>query len=299
MLDLPSIPYDLQRATVQRGRAVECLRSATFVSDGLTSAERRDYLGECTRWIGEYHQWFSATVGVSQGRGLHLYYDRDVTLTGEALLDCSAEIMALGSAVRELGFSFSLSLPAETLGNDFPRVLELTNPKVVTAVAVLLEPAADGAAPACLAQCVERLIQHGVNVGLIGDMRQFSERGLLASQIISAADLTWYPSTPPGRQARPVIPVHPCHARMRLFVDGIGNMYPCFGLIGKAEGMLGNIREPIARTGLAETPVLELLDRWEREGPDQQEAGEAPEDEGSEEDRALPQICRWHRRNLV
>lgn len=61
MLDLLSIPYDLQRATAQRGYAVECLRSATFISDGLTSAERRDYLGECTRWIGDFHQWFSIT----------------------------------------------------------------------------------------------------------------------------------------------------------------------------------------------------------------------------------------------
>ena len=299
MLDLPSIPYDLQRATPHRGHSVECLRSATFVSDGLTSAERRAYLGECTRWIGELHQWFSAAVGMPQGQGLHLFYDRDVTLTGEALLECSAEIRALGTSARELGFSFSLALSAESLSDDLPHVLALTSPKVVTAVAVYLEPTAHSAAPEFLVDSVEKLIQQGVNVGLIGDMRQFSDRGLLASQIVSAADLTWYPATPPGKNARPASPVRPCHSRMRLFVDGAGNMYPCFGLIGKTEGILGNIREPIARTGLAESPVLDLLDRWEREGPDTEEARQARHGDGTEDDKALPQICRWHRRNLV
>jgi len=298
VIELPQIPYELERAAPLCCDSVGALRSVTFISNGLDDSERRLYLADCSRWIREYHEWFSNAVGAYQGRGLHLFYDRDITLTGEFLLRCSAELRLLGTTSRELGFSFSLSVSAEHLEDDLPSILSLTSDKVVSALAIYIEPSMVDETFAVFVNSVERLIQQRVNVGIIGDMNRFTSLGLLSSHVVSAADLTWYPSTPLNQRAYPITPVRSCHARMRLVVDSSGFMYPCFGLVGKTEGMLGNIYEPIEKTALVEPSVLKLLDRWQKEGPDLEEASPEFEEQVSE-DEMLPPVCRWHRKKLV
>lgn len=296
MLQISSIPFELQRARPLRRGAIERLRSVTFVADGLDVKQTRELLEGAAPWLGRFNDWFGNVVGIPEARGLHLLYDRDVTVTGAAVLDCLPALRELGRHARAMGYGFSLSLTRADLNRGLERVLSLAEEKVVTAVAFHLDEVDDGG-EGPWRDAIERTLGAHVNVGIIGTYGTFGGQSLLTSPAISRSDLTWYPVKPENVRASPREPVRHCHSRLRLYVDGAGTIYPCFGLIGKSEGVLGSIFEPIEDSALAQPGVLDLLDQWEREGPAAAELGIVSDDE--DEDVELPAICRRHRRGLI
>lgn len=295
MLQLASTPFELPRARPLRGGAIERLRSVTFVADGLGLEQTRELLEGAAPWLERFNDWFGQVVGIPEARGLHLLYDRDVTATGAAVLDCGPALRDLGRRARAMGYGFSLALTRADLHRGLGRLLALAEDGVVTAVAFHLDEVDDGREQVWR-EAIERTLAARVNVGIIGPYGSFGARSLLSSPAISKSDLTWYPVKPDGVRASPQKPIRHCHSRLRLYVDGAGAIYPCFGLIGKSEGVLGSIHEPLEHTALSQPRVLDLLDQWEREGPTESELGDVSDDD---DDLELPAMCRRHRRGLI
>lgn len=292
MLNFPGIPYDLRNASPRRGGALERLRSATFLTNGLTVVERRAFLNECKDWIGNYNNWFLQMVGIHDGVGLHLLYDREIMITGENLLDCLLEIESVGKIARGYGFAFSISVLGECLHSRLSEILSLADGKIVSAIAVTINH--EEKSPDKLRTALEAIVAHGLNVGVIGEIKNIRKIELFGNEKISSADMTWYPLVAEGIARNPPNPIRACHSRLRIYIDSRGDIYPCLGMVGFEDGALGNIRDPIVSTGLCESPVLDLLDVWEVSGPRIVEKSE----QSNDEDMGLPEICRRHRAHL-
>lgn len=296
MLDFGRIPYDMHAAAPLRGKIIENLRSVAFMTDGMSRDVRDAYLRRCANWLAQHNDWYHAMVGTAEGRGMHLFYEREVTITGEHILDVEPALRILSQTARQLGYAVSLAFTASYFLERLTQIKNLFDDSVITSLAVQLEESYDAATAQKVAGALEAMIDQGATIGIIGELAEMTRHDLFNSPCLSAANLTWYPMQKAGAALpQPKNPVRNCHSRMRLYIDGAGDIYPCYGLVGLQSGVLGTIEQAIGDTGLNEAPVLDLLDQWQAHGPDVDETDGLHE----AQDDALPEMCRRHRGGLL
>lgn len=292
---LATVPYDLRQAEPLRAGAIGRLRSVTLITDGLALDAQRQLLSRCHDWISRYNEWYHMLIGITSGQGLHLLYDRELAITGDLIFESLPEVRQLGATARALGFAFSLSVTDICLRKHFGEIVSLAQDRVLTSLAISISDMDEDELSQSRLDAIENVVATGLNVGVIGDLATPSARALFRSQRLSGADLTWYPTGVKRARRGALMHDDGCHSRLRLYIESAGDIYPCYGLIGLTSGLLGNIDQPLEETGLGETPVLDLLDRWEAHGPELEGVIGLPD----EEDPGLPRICALHRSTLL
>lgn len=290
MVAIAGPPYDLRAATRASPAVVDRLKSATFLLDTRASALSPS-VDAIAQWIPVYAQWFEELCGIAQGRGAHHLYDRELSFVGDGVIAYPSDLLRLAGVVRPLGFAFSVSATAEEVVTQATVLQELLESGLVTSVGVVFSPGVEVDYRRAVA-AMEGVVARGVSLGIVGDVKAF-RRHVFSSRALSAADLTWYPSpeTPFVVEVRE--PVRQCHSRLRLHITSSGDIFPCLGLVGIEGASLGNIRDPISRTGLSDQGVLSLLDHWHRHGPDISVPASSSSNLG------LPVMCQLHRDSLT
>lgn len=260
------VPFSLQSAAIGKDHCAATFKSATLVTDGLGTPARRQLFKQASVWLGEYNLWFLEKVGVHKGHGLHLLYDREISVSGENLFECSTELESLGLIARGHGYAFSITLNTDYLLDHLAQVRKLAEQHALSSVAVCLTES-NSIPPAEMLGAIESLVGTGLNVGVIGDVAQMRAWNLFQSNTLSAANMTWYPLRDLRPSGGKLKPVEPCQSRLRLYINGDGQVFPCFGLMGLDEGLLGSIYEPFSSLAIHESAVVSLLQNWETKGP--------------------------------
>jgi len=274
-------------------------RSATFLLECSSDGEILPSASNIAKWVDSLHEWYLHAVGVSHGDGIHLLYDREVALMGSGILTCAEALQKIAVASRALGFGVSVSIDAEHALSERGRLEWLLAQGKISAVGLIITPsAARGRGPE-IVRLLDDLAEQAINLGIIAELGPLFDIGVMDSAKVSKADLTWYPLDMSAAQtaietnAKPPQPVRPCFARMRLFVDAGGDIYPCLGLVGVAAARIGNIADALCDTGLGDELSMTLLHRWACDGPD------VPDEMLLAPTSGLPSLCEAHRGVLI
>jgi hypothetical protein len=221
-------------------------------------------------WIAEFDRWFKETTGIVRGCNLHLLYGRAVYLSPPEVLSRLSTVRRLFEATIEAGLNLSLNIAmSECAGHPaaFERLLEC--PPSAANIAID-EPALYAPTSACLG-VVERLIDKGWNITLVGPIAAIEHWGVLDSELCNAQGFTMIPNASLQMPLLKAVKAHwfsPCHSRLGVYVDEHGILYPCRGLMGSKEYSLGSIFEPPSTSFLAGNRSYRLpLDTLARKGP--------------------------------
>lgn len=266
---------------------LERFKSATILADVDPLYRVVPSSSILARWISSLHTWFLTHCIADSGRH-DLLYGRDISLVGKDLLR-SNEILEIAEIARSLGFGFGLSASADHLIDYSDYLLKMISSKLITSLSVGLREDLsidDQRLPGL----IRELARNGVNVALMAPAKVITKTRAITSAI-SGSDVVIHPieslPVPPDRPPS----TSPCYAKFRLFVDQLGDIYPCLGLVGIERCSLGNIYDDEFPPGLINSAVLRELDEWNRKGP----LFRVLRPPDSDECGALPPICGAHR----
>jgi len=274
-------------------------RSVTFLLDCSSGGDMLPSTSNIVKWVNSLHEWYLDAVGVPHGKGVHLLYDREVALMGNGILECAEALQKIAAAARAIGIGVSVSIDAEHALSERSYLDWLLAQGKISAVGLIITPSAARARGPEIVRLLDDFSEQSINLGIIAELGPLFEIGVMESEKLSKADLTWYPLDMSGASVtsetngKPPQLVRPCFARMRLFVDASGDIYPCLGLVGVAAARVGNIADALCDTGLGDDLSMALLHHWACHGPDvSNEKLPAPTS-------GLPAICETHRGELI
>ncbi|MNW39463.1 hypothetical protein D3C74_165530 [compost metagenome] len=134
-------------------------------------------------------------------------------------------------------------------------------------------------------------------IGIIGSISTLREYGFLSYESVNSMDITIYPiksETSNFWNTIPENPINQCANHLRLYIDGDGYIYPCYGLVGLREFSLGNIKDGFENsTFVTDNYDLDLLE-LKRNGPKLHESTNQLQRVST-----LPWICERHRMELL
>lgn len=267
-----------------------CFRSAAFLAPGQGDDLSVPVSVLCD-WIDGLDSWYKESLGLAEGRNLHLLYHREFSLVGNDLISAAGRLKAFGQTAYRLGFGASVTVDlveAMVFEDTFHDLIRggLYN-QVVFRVLDSGGPV-NGDATAFIERVIE---ESNVGVGFIAPVQALRDIGLLDSPVFNRSDMTIIPvggllvdaaTVPPN-------PVAPCLARLRLYVDEGGFIYPCLGLVGVPGAELGSVYDEFEDTALGGRPYPLDLTRLAMSGPCLREPASGERLSG------LPWICERHR----
>jgi hypothetical protein len=288
-----SAPKPIDFSSGQRP-AAQWLRSVALLvrSDG---ADLDPDPGRVIGWLERFDHWYRDAIGCDRHQRLHLLYHRDVTLIGDRLLDHVEAIDTIARKAAELGFGFSITIPLEEAVAGERRMVELIDCPGVSTVAISVSADERVSDRDALARILSAIVRGKQHIAFIGAYDRIRDLGLLDYQDVLSAQITVHPKDEAAgdRLRIPSHPVRPCFARLRVYVDTTGEIFPCLGLVGIPSARMGSIDDPIERTVFGGRPYPLCLDRLARIGPDLNLPEPAQRFTG------LPWICERHRRELL
>jgi hypothetical protein len=246
-------------------------------------------------WLERFDDWYKVAIGCERNERLHLLYHRDVTVVGDRLLDHVAEIGMVARRAAGLGFGFSVTIPLDEALAAEPRMNELVACPGVSTLALSVAGDEVVGDEEALARILSAIVRTKGHIGFIGVYDRIRELGLLDYPDVLSTQITIHPKDGTTGETLPIPsrPVQPCFARLRVYVDTTGEIFPCLGLVGMPAARLGRIDDPIERTVLGGQPYPLCLDRLARTGPD------LTHPEPAQRYTGLPWICERHRRELL
>lgn len=240
------------------------------------------------RWMRAWDRWFRAESGIAQGDHLHMQYRRDAVIVTDLSADALLAMRPAGDTCRELGIGFSASvLLDDALARRDAVIDGLAGGWLHAATLVATGPVPGAAA---LEALIAPLIDMGVQIRLAGDPAAFLQSGILDAPLLNARNLTIEPRGP-GAMPPPDRPA-PCLPLMRLYVDATGDIYPCLGLLGTAQGRLGHIDDVARGAPFAPRSGLDLQ-TLALAGPAEEDCAAPARSFG------LPERCARHRAGLA
>ncbi|MEZ4298032.1 MAG: hypothetical protein R3B70_23950 [Polyangiaceae bacterium] len=220
-------------------------------------------------FVGRYDIWYKDVVGAASGRRLHLLYHREVSLVGEVPIECASSIVKVGLASRAAGMGFSVTVELRRALEHQAAFEALLRSRVVRSMGIhhredAVRPPDDDAR-----RLIERTVESGVEIGMIGPVHYFRSIGVLSSGVLNAGNVTVHPRSGAGERAGSGGDgaSEACFSRFRIWIDTDGSLYPCLGLRGIASGRLGSVHEPPGNTVLGGRPTVLDLGRLARVGP--------------------------------
>ena len=240
-------------------------------------------------WVTRYDDWYRTSVG-ARSQGLSLTYHRELAIVGEAPLALADRLLQVAASCKSRGIGFSVTLQLERAVAERSAVEQLIGSGLLSSVGYFA-PEDDTSDPAQVRDLIEHSLRAGVLVGLIGPVSYFYNLGILDSPHYNAASTTIHPRTlaalaPPVHRS----PVQPCFSRFRVYIDELGDLYPCLGLMGVDAARLGSVYHPFEQTVLGGAATVLDLPRLATSGP-----GLAGMDRTLPAQTGLPWICERHR----
>lgn len=244
-------------------------------------------------WIDEMNQWYVDVTGISEGRNLHFAYHRSIELIAPRLMDFADKIERIGLSCRQMGYGFAVTVSIDEALARRDELERLVESGALHHLGISLfdgSPETDAAAR----ELVETLTTTSLQLALLGSLAVQKRIGLLSSPRVNRADITLYPATvAPGSIDSGADIRQPCANRFRLYVQADGRIFPCLGLVGRPQAVLGSVYQPIAETALAGLPYALPIDRLAIEGPAAEDLGDPVADTAG-----LPVACARHRATI-
>jgi hypothetical protein len=272
---------------------VALFKSVAILVDGSDPAEMVPCADVLTDWIPRFSSWYTGALRSRSVSSLQHLYDREVALLGNSVLEHEEELAKIARVARPLGYGVSLTLDASYALEMRAPLARLLATQLISSIGVVVRASdGDGGAAETL-KLLEEIAATKVGIGIIGEFRSLVASGALESDVLSPLNLTWYPLSPEaGALAMPARPVRGCFGRFRLHVDPAGDLFPCLGLLGVEAFCLGNLRDPVEETLLADPTVMGRLTEWAVDGP--AIAGS----ESTTNRFGLPPMCEHHLTSL-
>lgn len=199
-------------------------------------------------FVERHDIWYRRAVG----RRADLFYNREVCVSELLPLSLAEDAKRLGEACKILGYGFSISVDLDEGGDEEAHALdELLAFGVVTGLGIIVPSAsivADwGKARRArwMARC-EAMFDSGTLIGLVGCIAGMRSLSILGSSAINRSNVTIYSQDARWAdrgQSRALGDANGCFARMRVFVDPAGYVFPCLGMLVAERTPLGHISE--------------------------------------------------------
>ncbi len=281
---------DLTRGTHP---AVQWFKSAGLFLDPVGDDFRVPAAVLCD-WVARYDDWYRTSVGVDRSQGLSLTYHREIAIVGEAPLALTDRLLQVATSCKQRGIGFSVTLQLERAVAQRGAVEQLIGSGLLSSVGYFA-PEDEHSDQAAVRDLIEHSLRAGVLVGLIGPVAYFYNLGILDSPDYNAASTTIHPRTL-AALAQPVhrSPVQACFSRFRVYIDEVGDLYPCLGLLGVDAARLGSVYQAFAQSVLGGAETVLDLPRLASAGP-----GLAGMDRAIASDTGLPWICERHRDRVI
>jgi hypothetical protein len=305
----------LQELFVDKFRSITFLLEVNRNGDGLSIPA--DVL---INWIARYDDWWKQVSGVTQGRNLHLLYGRNINIfVVNNILSMSSLIEKISILAVQKGFSVVL----RTEISDCLGQAELMRALIRNGVRNIILDARDYCKQqpdyeACLS-LAEAIAEEGAHMGFLGPVEFWKEIGILRSTVFNSTSFQLIPGTPKEEVAKVLhssrlnaklkrpsdeiqeteglsspFQFNPCSSRFQIFVDFVGFLYPCNGLIGIHSYSLGTIYDRVEDTVLGGRRDIQLdFQSLAKVGPI------IPSQSNTASFSELPFVCVIHRDQLL
>lgn len=258
----------------------------------------------------EHLSWDSYNEGqtlqdaVERYRARFGYYPKAVLAdqiyrTRDNLRFCKEGIRLSGPQLGRInnGFAFSITLDIVELFHNYTHLKSLCDDSLLSSVGVTTDNLFVLAKLTSIKDFMRLLINLRRPIGIIGSISTLREYGFLSYESVNSMDITIYPiksETSNFRNTIPENPINQCANHLRLYIDGDGYIYPCYGLVGLREFSLGNIKDGFENsTFVTDNYDLDLLE-LKRNGPKLHESTNQLQRVST-----LPWICERHRMELL
>lgn len=254
------------------------------------SALSRQILAMLEAWVPRFDAWYRRVAGIDRASRLHLLYRREVGIATPTTVGEWHLLRPIAEACRVSGIGFGLTVDLRDAIDNVDDLRAVVADQLLSGVAL----AFDAHAPFVRASPVVRcLVDGGLRVNFVGPVEPLVASGLIGAAGLDARQFGIEPVTdqlPRGAMAAG----DSCFRRFRLIVDEKGDLYPCIGLVGVADGRLGHISDAISDTALDGRAARLDFEALARSGP-----ALADESGISASETGLPVVCDRHRRALL
>jgi hypothetical protein len=272
-----------QSARAANGNLLRNFRTLVILTDFVGGAGPD--VAALLRWIEEYHDYFVRANAELNGSRFHAFAHRSLTITGPDLLKSGQAVAAIEALCGRLGIAANVSvMRRDVLEADSAQLEFLKRPSL--SLVVDLSDGEGESDPAALARDVSNLMALGPTVTFVGDLARLRESGITQSPTFNGRFFSFLASKPAStvRWFRKRWARNPCKEYMALYVDPLGDVYPCAGMVGHAPARFGNIEAPFQALVPALEQSVDAVKRLSSSGPAIPASTPFPTD-----------ICRIHR----
>jgi hypothetical protein len=263
----------------------------SFVLRGQVRAGERRLLPEVDvveRFLLAWSRWFNDYVVRTDQ--LHLTYRRTFTLAMPGLLHVPQALRQLSGAVHAAGLAVEATLDAtEALAHPagVDAVLD-----AVDALYLQVEPGTPPEAAEATRALIARCLAARATTHLLAPPALLRAFGLLRERRYGERYINVFAAPlRAGREIRvPGLATAPCRSHLRLYIDEMGDVYPCAGLFGVAAACMGNVHRAEPEALFASGHALDHV-ALAQHGPTFGDAADAP--------RPPFDLCARHREQLA
>jgi hypothetical protein len=226
--------------------------------------ESAGFLEEVGEWLCRYNQWYLDRLSISNDNS-YLIYNRNFSLLGSGL---SGILPAINEFIYEyispIGYTFSISLDCLECINTLDEFNVTTNERARINHILLRYDKSGSVSSTELAQLIRNLLERKIAVDWIGPVRPLLESGILGDDAVNSRHLTIYPQH--KTVYREETTCTPCASMLNIFINGDGDIYPCFPLVGHELARIGCIHDEMNSIFRKELSPS-LLHQWMHSGP--------------------------------
>ena len=272
------------------GNPFQYFRSIVVLGDLCSTIEAAPYASHVSKWIESFDAFLRQKLGFDSGHNLFLATRRTIVFCGNAVLKARAEQLALCELGKKLGYATSVRITVVDALADSQAYWELIAPTSAVSTVILDAPEPPSGEPSDgVNRLVLRVIEAGKALSLIGSIPYWLDSGVLGIQETNGTTFTMCGVSQQKARADTVGLVDPCASRFQIFINNVGELFPCQGLVGIPAARIGHISAPLEKSfSVVDWPQL---DEWARNGPLSGRSSEPPI-------TALPPVCRRHREEL-
>lgn len=245
------------------------------------------------KWLIKYDAFFKDVLKINSGENLHTLYHRDVSIIGSGILHLWSLLGQIGYTARNIGFSYSLTIDSSKAIADRAYLDKFISLDVVNIIGLRADANFHSVPGRDFVDLVKTLIEKGMMVSLLGDVKAFQTTLILEQPFFNASDITIYPCnlmTVPESSTKKYH-VSPCYRRFRLYVDIDGMIYPCLGLVGLVNCTIGTVFADNGEIDITQRISNMPLELLAMKGPQIQFNDKQTRQTG------LPFVCEVHRQS--
>lgn len=198
------------------------------------------------KWIESYFNWFNDQTKVEEGENLHLVYFRNVNIIGDEIMPCFGQILPIAQSCKNTGIGFSITIKdSEAL--DYSNIIHaIVNEKLLHTVGLRITSTDF----LNLNNLISYFIDNSISVALIGDIKFILNQKILSNSTLNGSNFSIYPTKEDflNKGQNSSLKKKACSNIFRLFIDELGNIYPCLGLIGIEYLSMGNVNESFSNS---------------------------------------------------